>query len=173
MEYLVYIIVALVPATAVCVVVYLFLKKQGEKEINALSLQIKKERKKYFLEPRADAYQRVTLLLERINPQSMVMRLYNPKLSANEFQRQLLENIRKEFEHNVAQQIFISTSAWELVKKSKDETVKIINIAGKQMSEDATSVDLSNKIFELVAEIGELPSEIAVKVMKDEFQKLF
>lgn len=173
MELFTYIIVALIPAVAVCVVVYLFLKKQGEKEINALSLQIKKERKKYFLEPRADAYQRVTLLLERINPQSMVMRLYNPKLSANEFQRQLLENIRKEFEHNVAQQIFISTGAWELVKKSKDETVKIINIAGKQMGEDATSVDLSNKIFELVAEIGELPSEIAVKVMKEEFQKLF
>ena len=173
MEILAYIIVALIPAAAVCVVVYLFLKKQGEKEINALSLQIKKERQKYFLEPRADAYQRVTLLLERINPQSMVMRLFNPKLSAAEFQRQLLENIRKEFEHNVAQQIFISINAWELVKKSKEETVKIINIAGRQMDEKATATDLSNKIFEVVAEVGELPSEIAVKVMKEEFQKLF
>lgn len=173
MELFVYIIVALIPSVAVTIVVYLFLKKSKEREISMLTLQMKKERQKYFLEPRADAYQRVILLLERINPQNLVMRVYDPSLKAADFQRNLLENIRKEFDHNVAQQLFVGTPSWELVKKSKEETIKIINIAGKQMSEDDNATALSNKIFEIVAEVGELPSEIAVKVLKEEFQKLF
>lgn len=173
MEFIIYIIVALIPSAAITIVVYLFLKKSKEREISMLTMQMKKERQKYFLEPRADAYQRVILLLERINPQNLVMRIYDPKLKATDFQRSLLENIRKEFDHNVAQQLFVGVQSWELVKKSKEETIKIINIAGKQMSESDDATAMSNKIFEIVAEVGELPSEIAVKVLKGEFQKLF
>jgi hypothetical protein len=42
--------------------------------------------------------------------------------------------------------------------------VKIINIAGGQMQATSTGNDLSQKIFELVAEIGELPNEIVVEL---------
>jgi hypothetical protein len=173
MEFIVYIIVALIPSAALTTVVYLFLKKSKEREISMLTMQMKKERQKYFLEPRAEAYQRIILLLERINPQNLIMRVYSPNLKAADFQRNLLENIRKEFDHNAAQQLFVGVQSWELIKKSKEETIKIINIAGKQMTEEDDATALSNKIFEIVAEVGELPSEIAVKVLKEEFQKLF
>lgn len=173
MEFLVYIIVALIPASAVVIVVYLFLKKQGENEISKLSMQIKKERQSFFLEPRLDAYQRMILLLERTHPYSLVMRIHNPTHSAKHFQKELLESIRKEFDHNVAQQIFISPESWEMIKKSKEETINIINIAAKSMEEDADATALSSKIFEIVAEVGELPCDITIKFLKKEFQKLF
>lgn len=173
MELLVYIIIALIPAASVVAVVYTFLKKQGEKEIAALTMQLKKERQTYFLEPRVDAYQRIVLLMERINPHNLVMRTHNAKMSAHLFQSNLLDNIRNEFDHNVAQQIFISTEAWELVKKSKEETIKIINIAGNQMEKEANATDLSGKIFEIVSELEELPSEITIKYLKRELQQLF
>ena len=173
MELFVNLLVALIPATAVLVVVYLFLKKQGQKEIASLSLQLKKERHRYFLEPRVEAYQRIVLLLERINPHSIVMRVHNPKDSAKKMQSKILDAIRQEFDHNVAQQIFISPKAWDLVKKSKEETVKIINIAANQMDDDATATALSSKIFEIVSEVGELPTEIAIKFLKEELHKLF
>ena len=173
MELLTYMIIALIPASAIVAVVYIMLKKNGEKEIAQLSAQLKLERQKYFLEPRVDAYQRVTLFLERINPHNLVMRLHNPKLSAAAFQAELLKNIRSEYDHNVAQQLFITPQVWEMVKKSKEETVKIINIASKQMEKDATSTDLSSKIFEVIAEIGDLPTEITVQKLKKELQRLF
>ena len=173
MELLTYMIIALIPASAIVAVVYIMLKKNGEKEIAQLSAQLKLERQKYFLEPRVDAYQRVTLFLERINPHNLVMRLHNPKLSAAAFQAELLKNIRGEYDHNVAQQLFITPQVWEMVKKSKEETVKIINIASNQMEKDATSTDLSSKIFEVIAEIGDLPTEITVQKLKKELQRLF
>lgn len=163
----------LIPVAALIVVIYLFLKKFNEDKIKTLQLQLKQERTKFFLEPRLDAYQRIVLLLERITPANLIMRIHNPSKSANEMHSEILSTIRREFDHNVAQQIFISPAAWEMVKKSKEETIKLINIAAKQMEEEATATDLSNKVFELNAEIGELPTEIAIKYVKEELQKLF
>jgi hypothetical protein len=172
-EFLSYMIIALIPAAAVIYVVYIMLKKQGEKEISALTMQLKKERQGAFLEPRVDAYQRAVLLMERISPNNLIMRLYNPSLNAIEFQTTLLETIRKEYEHNLAQQIFISLSGWEMVKSSKEETIKIVNIAARQIGEGGSATDLSAKIFEIVAEVGELPTEITIKQLKEELQRLF
>ncbi len=173
MEMIGMILVALIPSTALIVLVYLFLKKQNEKEVNALSIQLKKERQTFFLEPRADAYQRIVLLMERITPHNLVMRIYSPELTVQQFQSKLLDAIRQEFDHNVAQQIFISSNMWDHVKKSKEETVKIVNIAAKSLGEDAKAMDLSAKIFEIISEVGELPTEITIKGLKEEFQRLF
>ncbi|HLV42957.1 MAG TPA: hypothetical protein VKY37_11810 [Brumimicrobium sp.] len=173
MDYITYIIVALIPSLAVAFVVYTFIKNNNEKEITNLSIQLKQERQKFFLEPRADAYQRVVLLLERINPHSLVMRLHHTNKNALVLQTEILSNIRNEFDHNVAQQIFISNSSWEIVKKSKEETIKIINVAAQQMDENSTATDLSAKVFEIIGELDELPTEIAIKVVKEEFQRLF
>lgn len=172
-EFLSHMIISLIPSASVIYVVYIMLKKQGEKEISALTMQLKKERQSSFLEPRVDAYQRAVLLMERISPNNLIMRLYNPSLNAIEFQTALLETIRKEYEHNLAQQIFVSLSGWEMVKSSKEETIKIVNIAARQIGEGASATELSAKIFEIVAEVGELPTEITIKQLKAELQRLF
>lgn len=88
-------------------------------------------------------------------------------------QAKLLESIREEYEHNIAQQLFVNPESWAMVKKAKDETVKIINLAGQQMEPTSTAMDLSAKIFEIVGEVGTMPTEIAVENLKAELQKLF
>lgn len=173
MEYLIYIIVGLIPASAIAFVVYIFLKKNNERVFTNANLQLKKERQQFFLEPRADAYQRIVLLMERISLNNLVMRLHSANKSAILFQTELLNNIRNEYDHNVAQQIFISVPLWDIVNKSKEETIKIINVAARQLDKDATAIALSEKIFEIVGELDELPTEIAIKALKEEFQKLF
>ncbi len=60
-----------------------------------------------------------------------------------------------------------------MVRNSKEETIKIINIAGNQMGMTATGMDLSQKIFEVVAEVGQLPTEITIEYLKKELQELF
>ena len=163
----------LVPAGAVLMTAVYFMRRESEKELRNAQIELRKERQKFFLPNRVDAYQRAILLMERIHPNSLVMRHNNPGLPAAALQMQLLEAIRSEYEHNIAQQMFISLPTWELVRKSKDETVKLVHLAGQQMDATSTGMDLSSKIFEIVGEIGELPSEIAVKALKEEIQSLF
>ena len=173
MDLILQIALIILPAGAVFLTVVLFLRRQSEKEVRHLQFELKKERQAYFLPNRVDAYQRAVLLMERIHPNSLVMRLHNPGLPAKMMQAELLKAIRDEYDHNVAQQIFISPKAWEMVRNSKDETSKIINIAGGQMEATSMGMDLSAKIFEIVAEVGTLPTEITIEYLKKELQELF
>lgn len=167
----------IVPAGAVLITAVFFMNKMVEKEARAshrdLQRELKGERQKFFLPHRVDAYQRAILLMERIHPNSLLMRNNNPGLPAAAMQIKLMEEIRHEYEHNIAQQMFIKSESWEMVSKAKDETVKIIGLAGQQMEPTSTAMDLASKIFKLVAEIGTLPSEIAVQALRRDVQDLF
>jgi hypothetical protein len=167
------ILLPIISTGAVIWVVFIFLKRSTEKELVVAQTSLKKERQKHFLPMRVDAYQRSALLMERIHPNSLIMRLHNPGLPAMKFQADLLQAIREEYNHNVSQQLFVSPQAWEMVKNSKEETIKIINLAGQQMQATSLATDLAAKVFEIVAEVGKLPTEITVEFLRKELQELF
>lgn len=173
MEVVLQIALIIFPAGAVLLTTIFFLRKESSQELRSMQIEMKKQRQEFFLPNRVESYQRAVLLMERIHPNSLVMRLHNPGLPARALQAEFLQAIRDEYDHNVAQQLFVSIQGWQMVKNSKEETVKIINLAGNQMSAAATGMDLSAKIFEIVAEIGELPTEITVDYLKRELQELF
>jgi hypothetical protein len=127
--------------------------------------------KKHFFPLQVDAAQRLVLFLERIAPNNMIMRLHNPGLPARAFQQQLLDNIRSEFEHNLAQQIFISSESWNRVVSSKDEIVKIINMAATKLEPASLSSDLSIAIFEITAQLKHQPTDVAIEIVKKEIRK--
>jgi hypothetical protein len=158
---------------SIIIIVFLFLKRQSQKEQVNLEVELKKQRQEFFLPNRVDAYERAILLMERLHPNSLVMRLNNPSLSAKIMHAEFLKTIREEFDHNITQQLFISPIAWKLLRDSKEELVKLINLAASQVQENATAIELSAKIFELVAQLEKLPSEVATEFLKKEFQELF
>jgi hypothetical protein len=173
MDVILQIALIIFPAGAVLLTTIFFLRKETSKEVRSMQMELKKQRQEFFLPSRVEAYQRSVLLMERIHPNSLVMRLHNPGLPAKALQADFLQAIREEFDHNVAQQLFVSINGWQMVKNSKEETIKIINIAGNQMTATSTGLDLSAKIFEIVAEVGQLPTEITVEFLKRELQELF
>ena len=158
---------------SIIIIVFLFLKRQSQKEQVNLEVELKKQRQEFFLPNRVDAYERAILLMERLHPNSLVMRLNNPSLPATIMHAEFLKTIREEFDHNITQQLFISPIAWKLLRDSKEELVKLINLAASQVQENATAIELSAKIFELVAQLEKLPSEVATEFLKKEFQELF
>jgi hypothetical protein len=173
MDVILQIALIIFPAGAVLLTTIFFLRKETSTEVRSMQMELKKQRQEFFLPSRVEAYQRSVLLMERIHPNSLVMRLHNPGLPAKALQADFLQAIREEFDHNVAQQLFVSINGWQMVKNSKEETIKIINIAGNQMTATSTGLDLSAKIFEIVAEVGQLPTEITVEFLKRELQELF
>lgn len=171
-EYIFQIALIIVPAGAVLFTAKTFLDKQSQKEVVNLNLELKKQRQEYFLPTRVEAYQRLILLMERISPKSLIVRTHQSHFTALQFQGELLQAIRQEFEHNVTQQLFVSPQAWKLAQDAKEETIRILNLAAKQMDENASGMDLSTKLFEIVAEVEVLPTDIAVDFIKKEFQEL-
>lgn len=172
-EFLFYILLITIPTAGVIITAYILFKNLFEKDRRNFQLEMKKEREKHFLPLRVEAYQRFVLLMERISPNNLVMRKHNPGMPAKAQQQTFLEEIRKEFDHNIAQQIFISPECWRTVKEAKEETIKIFNIAGSNLPATANGMDYAQKIFEVTAELKNLPTEIATENLKKEMQRLF
>lgn len=163
----------ILPSIAFMFIVILILKNQTSIAETSNSIVLKKERQQHFLPLRVDAYQRMILFMERISPNSLIMRTFQNEKPAKVFQTELLETIRQEYEHNVAQQLFISPKGWKLIRESKEEIVKIINLAASQVDENATSLDLSSKIFEITSQLKHIPTEVTNEILISELQGLF
>ena len=122
---------------------------------------------------RLQAYERMCLFLERISPNNLLLRLVPSAMSALELQQILLHEIREEYNHNVAQQLYISSNAWEQITNAMNETVAAINKAATEVSPEAPPSDLAKKIFAQVIEKEIQPAAHALKVLKDEIRMVF
>jgi len=104
--------------------------------------------KKEILMLRLQAFERMILLLERISPGNMVMRLKQEGISSAEFYQVLVTTLRSEFDHNIAQQLYISHDAWQRVVAAREEILAIINSSYEQVDGNARSTELLKKILE-------------------------
>lgn len=122
---------------------------------------------------RLQAYERIVIFLERISPNSLVMRTNKVGVSARFFHGELLKAIRSEFEHNISQQIYMNNQTWESVKNAKEETIKLINLCASNVSENASAMDLSQMIIEAASKLKKLPTQTAVEIIKKEIAQSF
>ena len=121
---------------------------------------------------RLQAYERLVLLLERISPESLVMRANYPDKTCEQMHSELLQAIRAEFEHNLSQQLYVSVEAWRSVKNAKNYTVTLINNAAKDMN-GASAIELSRKILDMAVELDPPITEKAINELKREIQQIF
>jgi len=122
---------------------------------------------------RLQAYERIILYLERITPESLVMRLSKPGLNSQQLQNELLAAIRAEYEHNLAQQIYISNQAWEMLKNARNATIQLINATAVGLKKDEPAINLSKAILEKVMQEEKNPASDAILYIKKEINRLF
>jgi hypothetical protein len=99
---------------------------------------------------RLQAYERLVLLSERIALPSLISRVSIPGVSAREMQLLLIESIKQEYEYNVTQQVYVSTTAWNAVRNLRDQTMLIINQVANMLPPNATSADLNKQLLEVI-----------------------
>jgi hypothetical protein len=138
----------LIPASVVLYAAYLFMRSFIQKDIDLKKLEIRGKSLETVLPNRLHAYERMTLFLERMSPSNLLVRLNSGSIPARDFQQMLLAEVRNEYNHNVSQQVYISEEVWELIKNAKEDLIVSINDAASEMDEQASSLDLSKKIFE-------------------------
>lgn len=119
------------------------------------------------------AYERLVLLVERINLQNLISRVFQQGLTATDMQIGLIQTVKAEFDHNVAQQIYVSPVAWEAVKTLKEQTITIINQVASQLPENATAMDLNKQILEIFMQAESSPSELTSQILNAEAKQLF
>lgn len=122
---------------------------------------------------RLQAYERLTLFLERISPDALVMRLNKENRTVNQLQNEMLKTIRSEFDHNLSQQIYVSPKAWLMVKHARENTVKLINTTVQEMKPGEPAIKLSRVLLQKVMEEGQSPTKNAIQYLKEEVKNFF
>lgn len=163
----------LIPASVVLYAAYLIVRSFIQKEIELRKLEVRSRSIETILPSRLQAYERITLFLERISPQNLLIRLNAPGLAAREFHQLLLAEIRNEYNHNVSQQVYMSEHVWSIVKNAKEDLIVSINDAAGEMGAESTSLDLAKKIFEKSVNKSVDPIGHALSELKKEIQQTF
>lgn len=163
----------LLPASLVLYAAYLLVRSFIQKDLDIRKLEVRAKAIETVLPNRLHAYERMTLFLERMSPQNLLVRLNSGSIPARDFHQVLLTEVRNEYNHNVSQQVYISEEVWELIKNAKEDLIVNINDAASEMTEQSTSLELSKKIFEKTMGKAVDPLAHALTELKREAHRIF
>ncbi len=164
-----YVIPSLISLAAAYFITHMFL----DNELKKRNIELKQHGESIILPARMQAYERLTLFLERIQPDSILMRSNVANHGALELKQNLITEINTEYAHNVAMQMYLSTQAWIVIKDAKEQTINLFNQSFIPLRPDASGIDLSKAILENVIQRNELPNQRALEFLKKEFQLMF
>ena len=153
--------------------VYLTITTVPDKAIEKQRWDLRGKQTDIILPIRLQAYERMCIFLERISPGSLLLRLVPAASNALELQQIMLNDIREEYNHNVAQQMYMSNNAWDKINNAMNEIVADINNASSEVTPEAPASDLAKKIFSNVIQKEIEPAAHALKVLKEEIRQIF
>jgi len=162
-----------IPSVVVFITALLIMRQYFKNEEKRRKYELSMNYKESILPLRLQAYERLVLFLERISPESIVMRISRQDLTVYQLQNELINTIRSEFEHNLAQQTYVSSSAWEMVKAAKNSMIKMINESAGDFKADAKGIHLSKSIIENSLQLKNSPVFAALEFLKKEVRELF
>lgn len=94
------------------------------------------------------AYERVLLFVTRLEPDQLLNRVGALQQDATTYARMLEQNIKEEYEHNLAQQLYILPGTWEQVNKTQIAVRGMVMQALQKLPQGATGTDLRQLIWE-------------------------
>ncbi|MDN3656420.1 hypothetical protein QWZ08_12320 [Ferruginibacter paludis] len=121
---------------------------------------------------RLQAYERLTLLTDRISLKNLVTRMHDTQYSATELAAGLIQTIRTEYEHNITQQNYVNPEVWKAVTNLKDQNIYIINELAGALPPNATALDLSRNILQYTTADNAELSGIVLNAIQYEVKKL-
>ena len=142
---------------------YKLFKTYFDNQQKALLLQMKRDERaetlKVITPIRLQAY-------ERMAPDSLILRCYQPGMDLKLLQGVMTKNIRDEWEHNLSQQIYLTSESWSRIREAKDEMINTINSSAVSLAPDADPTTLAATIF--AAQQSQSSRDEAIEFLKNE-----
>lgn len=155
-----------IPSLITGLVAYYFFDAHLKNEEGRRRFRLLQENANQSLPLRLQAYERLSLFLERISPANLLIRIAPLNDNKNQYENLLINMIDQEFEHNLTQQIYVSNDAWTIIRTAKNATIQIIRKTN--MSERVTNADkLRETILNDLLE-NQPPSSVALHFLKTE-----
>ena len=159
------------PTLIMAFIAYSFFELYTKNESEKRKYLLQKDTKPDTLALRLQAYERMTLFLERINPSQLLVRISPISANKNDYQNFIIAQIEQEFEHNITQQIYLSDECWSVIMTAKNATIQMILLAtNNEKISDANQLRefILKDLFDKPS-----PSGTALSFIKDEVAQLW
>lgn len=157
-----------IPSIVTGAVAYYFFVKHVNHEEKRRQYYLHRANQKHSFPLRLQAYERMILFLERINPNKLLLREIPKSEDKTAYLQQLVSAIEQEFEHNLSQQIYMTEKCWDMIITAKNVTLQLLR--NKTAS---SSITTSKELQEAVLKDGidnAHPSTDAIRFIKTEIK---
>jgi len=80
----------------------------------------------------------------------------------------MIISIQKEYEHNMAQQLYASPKLWEIISLAKNDMIAMVSNTYKTLDPNAPAEALSNQLLKQVSSMQKSPLDLAIAGIKEE-----
>jgi hypothetical protein len=167
LEILAYTLPSLITGSVAYYLFNLYFKEQQ----NTRRWLLQKDAQKDALPLRLQAYERMTLFLERISLTKLLVRISPISTDKMDYGNLIIEHIEQEFEHNLTQQIYMSDECWSIITTAKNATIQMIRktIVTEEIKDaDALRNVLLNDLLD-----KQSPSNAALAYIKNEVSQMW
>ncbi len=159
----------ILPALIVLATAYFILKKFLDAQHAKSVLEYRSKMVDQKLPLKLQAYERLMLFCERIDLKNMVLRLRNSNMRVSDLTTVMLVTIQKEYEHNLAQQLYVSDSLWKILQLSKDNMVSIVSDFSSKFNQEDLAEDFANLLI-VASAADDNPLFAARQAIKEEIK---
>lgn len=121
---------------------------------------------------RLRAYERLTLLLERITPNRLVDGLELSTMSTAELQQALLLKLKTEFDYNLSQQIYVSDELWDEIEQARDQMAGFCLSIQQRLQPEANAMEYAQQLAKTYRSNGPTPIDKALEDLKREVREI-
>lgn len=155
-----------IPTVVTGLIAYFFFKEHTKNEDGRRRFLLKKDLQVEAMPSRLQAYERMTLFLERITPSKLLIRIPPVSKNKEDYEALLIQSIEQEFEHNLSQQIYVTDKCWTIITTSKNATIQLIRKA--TLLEKTDSADKLREVILTEMLEKHAPSDAALSFIKQE-----
>jgi len=161
------------PAVTVLIGMYLVFKELRKKEEVVERYALRSQALKQVIPLRLQAYERAILFLERISPENMILRLDTRNKNSRMLLIEIQGEIRAEYEHNLAQQLYIEPASWVEVVRAKEQVLALVNASAGKVPPEAPAAELGKIIIGTLMNSEISPAHRSIAILKSDINKMF
>jgi hypothetical protein len=163
----------ILPSVVVLIATTMIVNKFLVKEIERKQLSIFAQNSDSAMKLRLQAYERLTIFVERINAKSLISRYYVQQATAQDVQIAMVQGIRAEYEHNLSQQLYVSHEVWQTITTVMEQEITMINRIGASCEMGASATEFIKKISEYIVNTeSTIPTDIALETLNKEAKRI-
>jgi hypothetical protein len=133
--------------------------------------EYKKSVAKEVIPLRMQAYERLALFLERMQPTNLLLRVQQKNMKSMSLHAGLMQTIRSEYDHNMSQQVYVSNEVWLLINQAKDQLINVINEQVPMVDPKSDAMELGSLIILASKENQEWLIDEALIFLKNELRE--